>query len=58
MNTASLEELDTLPGVGPGLARKIMEYRAVHLFQTPEELLKVKGIRKNVYEGLRDRIEI
>jgi competence protein ComEA len=45
LNSATLEELDTLPGVGPVTAQKILDYRTEHgAFQTVEELDAVPGI--------------
>jgi competence protein ComEA len=45
LNTATLEQLDTLDGVGPGIARRILDYRAQHGgFRRVEELGEVPGI--------------
>lgn len=57
VNTASSKELETLPGIGPVLAQRIVEYRETHgPFRTPEDLLKVKGIGPRKLENIRDRI--
>ena len=45
INTASSSELQSLPGIGPSLAARIISHRRVDgPFQTPEDLLKVRGI--------------
>lgn len=45
VNTASESELCTLPGIGPSLAKKIIEYRQTHgPFQNADDLLEVSGI--------------
>jgi competence protein ComEA len=45
INTASVEQLTTLPGVGPKLAARIVEYRQKSgTFRSPQELLNVKGV--------------
>ncbi|MNC28103.1 ComE operon protein 1 [compost metagenome] len=57
INTASASRLDELPGIGPGKAQAIVEYRqAKGPFRTPEELKNVKGIGQKTYDGLKDRI--
>ena len=50
INTASVEQLTTLPGVGPKLAARIVEYRQKSgTFRSPQELMNVKGIGEKNY---------
>ena len=57
INTASAAELDKLPGVGPALAGRIIEYRNANgPFKAGEELKKVKGLGESKYEKLKEKI--
>ena len=57
VNTADAEELETLTGIGPSLAKAIIDYRAEHGdFTAAEELLLVKGIGEAKLEGFRAEI--
>lgn len=57
INTADASELDKLPGVGPAMAEKIVEWRKINgPFQDGEDLKKVKGIGEEKYRKLKDRI--
>ena len=59
INTASATELDTLPGIGPVTASKIIDYRTQKiLFNRIEDLMKVDGISTSKYTKLKDLITI
>lgn len=54
LNTATLEQLDTLPGVGPVLARHILDYRTQHGgFRSVDQLRDVTGIGERRFADLR-----
>lgn len=54
LNRATLEQLDTLPGVGPTLAQRILAFRASHgSFRTLDQLRQVSGIGARTYAELR-----
>ena len=59
INTASAGELDKLPGVGPAIAEKIVQYREAHgSFGKAEDLKKVPGIGESKYNKMKDQIRI
>jgi competence protein ComEA len=59
INEASLEELDTLPGIGPTTAQKILEYREQNgPFQDIEDIMNVSGIGPATFEEIKDLITV
>ena len=59
INTATLEELMTLNGLGESKAKSIIEYRTnTGLFNTIEDLLNVKGIGQKIFDGIKEFIEV
>ena len=59
LNTATTEELDTLPGIGPALAQRIIEYREANgPFESIEGIINVSGIGEVTFEKLKDRITV
>ncbi|MCQ4635829.1 helix-hairpin-helix domain-containing protein [Anaerovorax odorimutans] len=59
INTATAEELQTLNGVGPATAEKIMDYRKNNgYFKKPEDLKNVSGIGDKTFEKLKEQIMV
>ena len=59
VNTASAEELEAITGIGPALAGAIVSYRDEHgAFETPEELMNVRGIGAGKLEAFRSEITL
>ena len=59
LNTASVQELQSLPGIGPALARRIVVFREKnHGFKRVEEVLAVPGISEKKWRAIRDKLEI
>ncbi|MDX3118297.1 ComEA family DNA-binding protein, partial [Streptomyces scabiei] len=57
LNTATVDQLDALPGVGPVLAQHIVDYRAQHGgFRSVDELREVNGIGERRFADLRNLV--
>ena len=57
LGTATLEQLDTLPGIGPVTAQAILDHRSEHgPFTSVDDLLDVKGIGEATLEDIRDQV--
>ncbi|MYU15958.1 ComEA family DNA-binding protein, partial [Streptomyces sp. SID8361] len=58
LNSATTEQLDTLPGVGPVLAQHIIDYRTQHGgFRSIDELREVNGIGERRFADLRPLVQ-
>ncbi len=59
LNTADAAGLQTLPGIGESRAADILSYRERNGgFQSPEEIMRVPGIKESTYEKIKDKITI
>jgi competence ComEA-like helix-hairpin-helix protein len=55
INTASAEELQALPGIGPAKAQSIIAGRP---YSTKEDIMKVKGIKQGIFNNIKDSITV
>ncbi|MBN2242892.1 MAG: helix-hairpin-helix domain-containing protein [Acidobacteria bacterium] len=59
LNTATAEQLETLPGIGPASAKNILEYRSkVGKFNRIEEIINIKGIGEKKFQKIKDRLTV
>jgi len=58
INTATVEELQTLPKIGPKTAKAIVKYRKKHPFKDVDELLEVKGIGEKTLKKIKPMVTV
>ncbi|MEM9189726.1 MAG: ComEA family DNA-binding protein [Myxococcota bacterium] len=58
LNSASVDELIALPGIGAAKAEAIVRYRDNRPFRRVEDLVRVRGIGRALYRNLRDRVTV
>jgi competence protein ComEA len=57
LNSATIEQLQSLPGIGPSTAKAIVEYRTkAGKFNRIEEIINVKGIGEKKFQKIKDRL--
>ena len=58
INEAPVELLQTLPGIGPALAQRIIEFREQTPFEAIEDIKKVSGIGDATFEKMKDYLTV
>lgn len=59
INRANAAELEDLPGLGPALAQRIIDYRETQgMFTSEEDIKSVKGIGDKIFEKIKDKITV
>ena len=59
LNASTAKELQQLPGIGKGLAKRIVDYRTTNgPFKSVEELMQVRGIGKKTFAKMKERITV
>lgn len=59
INTATKNQLEALPGIKPKIAQNIIDYRILNgLFESSEQIIKVKGIGEKKYALIKDLIKV
>lgn len=59
LNSATAEQLQSLPGIGPAIAKNIVEHRAkIGKFNRIEEVINVKGVGEKKFGKIKDRLVV
>lgn len=58
LNTATLQQLELLPGVGPKRAKAILAYREKAHFAKPDDVRKVKGVGKGAFKKMEGHVSV
>ena len=59
LNSATVEQLQSLPGIGEATAKRIIEHRTkIGKFKQIEEILNVKGIGEKKFQKIKDRLTL
>jgi competence protein ComEA len=59
LNSATVEQLQSLPGIGPAIAKKIIEHRTkIGKFSRIEDVITVKGIGEKKFQKIKDRLTL
>ncbi len=58
INNATQAQLESLDGIGPALAKRIIEYRGQSKFKTIEDIMKVNGIKEDTFNKIKDFIKV
>jgi competence protein ComEA len=59
INNGTLADLDTLPGIGPAIAQRIIDYRQANgPFMTIEQIMDVSGIGPATFDKIKDQITV
>lgn len=59
INTATAEQLQTIPGIGPGLSKRITDDRLQNgPFESTEDIMRVKGIGQKTYDNIKTYITV
>jgi competence protein ComEA len=58
INTATMAELEALPGVGPAIAERIVSYRKDNPFKARNQIMRVKGIGEKTFAKIKDYLVV